>query len=147
MSTDWFWEGNVVNSLEKHFAAVGWIFVSKANTATRQAGVDLHMKKGDAELMIEAKGYPSTTYQRGPKQGMPKPTSPSTQARHWYAEAILCAMLRQHDHPNLIVAIAFPEKPVFTAIVERTKESLKKLDLRVLFVSEAGGVQLVGDPI
>jgi hypothetical protein len=147
MSTDWFWEGNVVNSLEKHFVDLGWVLEFKADTASRQAGVDLHLRKGHLELMIEAKGYPSTTYQRGTKQGLPKPTNPATQARHWYAEAILCAMLRQHDHPNLMVAIAFPENPVFTSIVERTKDSLHKLGLPVLFVSEAGGVQVIGGTI
>ena len=147
MSTDWFWEGNIVESLERHFRNLGWSIVSKANTASRQTGIDLHARIDEIDLIIEAKGYPSTTYQRGPKQGTPKPTSPSTQARHWFAQALVSAMLRQHDHPISIVAIAFPEKPVFKSLVKRTEESLKKLGLRVLFVSEKGDVHVIGDPI
>lgn len=147
MSTDWFWEGNVVETLEKHFKNLGWSIVCKADTASRQSGVDLHAKMGDTELLIEAKGYPSTTYQRGARQGRPKPTKPTTQARHWYAQALLCAMLMQNDHPSSIVAIAFPEFPVFTRMVDRTKESLQKLGLRVIFLSEGGIVRVIGDPL
>jgi hypothetical protein len=146
-STDWFWEGNVVDSLERHFENLGWFIVSKADTASRQSGIDLHVKKGDVELLIEAKGYPSDTYQRGAKQGAPKPTNPSTQARHWYAQALLSAMLRQHHYPTSIVAIAFPEFPVFTGLVERTKESLLRLDLRIIFLSETGRVWIIGNAI
>ncbi len=147
MSTDWFWEGNVVESLEKHFRDLGWSFVSKADTASRQAGVDLHMQKGGTELRIEAKGYPSEFYQRGPKQGMPKRTAPSTQARHWFSEALLCAILRQNDHPTSVVAIAFPEFPVFTNMANRTQDALEKLGLRVIFISETGDVRFIGNPI
>ncbi|MGE3466238.1 MAG: hypothetical protein AB7J13_04835 [Pyrinomonadaceae bacterium] len=147
MSNDWFWEGNVVESLEKHFRKLDWSFVSKADTATRQTGIDLHMRKGDIELRIEAKGYPSELYQRGPKQGTPKRTRPATQARHWYAEALLCSILRQNDHPTSIIAIAFPEFDVFTNLANRTGRALEKLGLRTIFVSETGDVRIVGDPI
>ena len=78
---------------------------------------------------------------------MPKPTNPSTQARHWYAEVVLCAMLRLHDHPSATVAIAFPEFPVFTSMVSRTQDSLRKLGLRVIFVTESGKIRVVGDLI
>src|SRR5687767_6766064 len=44
-STDWFWEGNVADSLGKYFVNLGWEFVSKADTASRAAGVDLHLRK------------------------------------------------------------------------------------------------------
>ncbi len=147
MSTDWFWEGNVVERLEEHFTNLGWVTFSKANTASREAGIDLHVQRDGVDLLIEAKGYPSINYQRGPNQGMLKRTNPSTQARHWYSEALLCAMLRQHEHPNAIVAIAFPEFPVFTNLVERTMESLNKLSLRVLFLSETGTLKVIGEPI
>src|SRR5688500_6308152 len=123
------------------------VSVSKADTESRQTGVDLHMKKDDLELMIEAKGYPSTTYQRGPKQGETKPPKPPNQARKWYSAALLCGMLKQEGHPNSVVAIAFPEKPSFLKLVERTKGSLKKLRLRVLFVTETGDIKVIGDPI
>jgi hypothetical protein len=146
-STEWFWEGNVVDRLEAYLKGCGWSTISKADTASRQSGVDLHAKKGDVELLIEAKGYPSTTYQRGINQGLPKPTNPATQARHWYAEALLCAMLRQHDHPNSIVAIAFPEFPVYVGLINRTEKSLKRLGVRVLLLAETGTVQLIGNPI
>lgn len=59
----------------------------------------------------------------------------------------MCSMLRQHEYSDAIVAIAFPEFPVFSNLVGRTEGALHKLGLRVLFVSEAGTVRIIGDPI
>lgn len=147
MNSDWFWEGHVVDSLEKQFRNLGWSTVSKADTASRRSGIDLHLRKGKVDLVVEAKGYPSTTYQRGPNQGMPKPTNPSTQARHWFAQALFCSILRQRDHPTSIIAMAFPEFPVFVNLAERTNDALKKLGIRIIFLTQDGTVRIIGDPI
>lgn len=47
MDKDWFWERNVVESLERHFINLGWTLVSEADTVSRQSGVDLHFQRAD----------------------------------------------------------------------------------------------------
>ena len=32
MTTDWFWEGNVVEALANHLSKEGWEIIKKANT-------------------------------------------------------------------------------------------------------------------
>jgi len=59
---DWFWEGNVVDALERALAESGWRIENKADTQSKQQGVDLLASKESRELFVEAKGYPSKEY-------------------------------------------------------------------------------------
>jgi hypothetical protein len=72
MSTDWYWEGNVVNTVVTHLQREGWTIRQIANTATREAGIDVYAIKPSRTLLVEVKGYPSTVYQRGEKIGQPQ---------------------------------------------------------------------------
>jgi hypothetical protein len=84
-------------------------------------------------------------YERGSKKGQPKRTNPATQARHWVAEALLTALLRQSESRELPVAIAFPEFAVYTRLIARIIVSLKALGLIVLLVQESGAVVILHD--
>ena len=112
---------------------------------TGQPGADIKARRADSVLIVEVKGYPSKTYERGPRKGQPKRTNPSTQARHWFAEALLTALLRQAENRQHHVAIAFPEFAVYTRLLTRVTESLKLLGLIVLLVQESGTVVIVQD--
>jgi hypothetical protein len=54
---------------------------------------------GRGELAIEVKGFPGRSYADPRKADQVKPTNPLTQARHWYAAAMLQAMLMRAQHP------------------------------------------------
>jgi hypothetical protein len=136
----WCWEGNVVGAVVKHLVADGWTIQSVADTATGQAGADIEARRGTELLIVEVKGYPSKTYERGAKQGQPKPTNPPTQARHWIAEALLTALLRQADGRATRVALAFPEFRVYRTILKRIAHACAKLELEILIVRESGEV-------
>ena len=120
----------------------GWIVERIADTETREAGVDIRARKNGEVLLVEVKGYPSKVYQRGEKQGQPKRTNPSTQARHWYSEVLFSAILRQAEYPIATVAIALPKFPVFTDLVRRTRHALAKLGITVYIVEESGAVKV-----
>jgi hypothetical protein len=89
----WYWEGNVQASVARFLVAAGWTIESAADTASRQRGIDLLATKEGRRLGVEVKGYPGTVYARGARAGQPKPTAPTTQARHWFAQALLTAVL------------------------------------------------------
>ncbi len=137
---EWFWEGNVVDVLIKHLKKLGWIIQKTANTSSRERGVDIWATRKDITLLIEAKGYPSKFYERGINQGKAKPTNPRTQARHWYSEALMTAILRQADNPKARVAIAVPEFEVFLNLISRTNQALSKLGIGVYIVNKSGVV-------
>lgn len=140
MSNEWFWEGNVVKTVCIYLQQQGWTIEKTADTESREAGVDIQASKDGEVLLVEIKGYPSTVYQRGAKKGLPKITNPSTQARHWYSEVLLSALLRQSANPTATVAIAFPEFPVFTGLVRRTRQALARLGIVIYLVKESGEI-------
>lgn len=144
MTDDWFWEGNVVNAIAKHVTDAGWTIEAMADTASGQTGPDIRARKNDSLPIVEVKGYPSRFYERGTKKGQPKPTNPATQAKHWFAEALLTAIRRQTANGRCGVAIAFPDFPLYAKLLRETRDALAKLDIAVFIVHESGAVALHG---
>lgn len=140
MNEEWFWEGNIAKAVYAHLVAEGWQIEHFANTETREAGVDIEARKADRILLVEIKGFPSKFYRRGKNAGEKKPTNPSTQARHWYAEVLLSSMLRQGQYPKAEVVIAFPDHPTYKKLVNGTRKALITLGISVYCVEENGAV-------
>lgn len=138
----WCWEGNVVRAIATHLTTQGWTIDAVANTATGEPGVDVKASRSDLVLLVEVKGYPSKFYERGVNAGRPKKTTPPTQARHWLAEALLAALLRQSKEDRAQVAIAFPKFDVYTRLLARIDQSIRQLGLMVLLVTESGTVEV-----
>lgn len=141
MSTEWCCESSVVESVVRHLKQQGWTIESIANTETRARGADIRASRDGETLIVEAKGYPSTVYARGENKGKPKPTKPGVQARHWYAQVLFDAILRQSQYPSAQVFIALPDFPVFTNFITRTRFALRKLGIGVYVVREKGAVE------
>jgi hypothetical protein len=123
--------------------AEGWSIKRTANTESRESGVDIRAQKEDEILLVEVKGYPSKVYERGVNQGQPKRTNPSTQARHWYGEVLLSAILRQGGSPQATVAIALPKFTVYTNLIQRTQHALSKMGVEVFVIDESGVVSTI----
>ncbi|WP_370327570.1 hypothetical protein [Euzebya sp.] len=136
----WDWEGNVQAVLVQHLRGDGWTVISAADTESGQQGVDVHARRSGQDLFIEVKGFPSSTYVRGPKRGEPKPTRPAVQARHWYAGALLSAVLLRDAHPDARVGMCFPDAQTYRRLVARSRRSLGDLAIEVWWVGEDGGV-------
>lgn len=136
----WFWEGNVQAAFAQYLESRGWMIESISDTASRQQGADILASKDGQRLVAEVKGYPSDRYARGPRAGQPKPTNPATQARHWYAGALLTASLARDASPESQVVMVFPGFDTFRSLVERTRGTLEAARIGVFFVLENGWV-------
>jgi hypothetical protein len=136
----WSWEGNVVCAVCDFLKSTGWTIEDVADTERGQAGADIKARRGNQVLIVEVKGYPSKFYERGSRAGHLKRTNPANQARHWVAEALMTAVLRQSESRADEVAIAFPEFPVYTKLLARLGDCIGKLSLHVLIVKESGAV-------
>jgi hypothetical protein len=143
MERPWCWEGNVQDTLASWLQHQGWVVRATADTAAREPGIDLLAEVGNRWLAVEVKGYPSTTYERGSKQGMPKPTQPANQARQWFSHALLGMMLLRDRRPDAEIALAFPRFGTYENLVARTHLSFGMLGFGVYFVDEDGQVELV----
>ena len=57
VTADWYWEGNVVDAIARFLAQEGWTIVSKADTHSKERGVDIQASRDGKTLLLEAKGY------------------------------------------------------------------------------------------
>jgi len=141
----WCWEGNVVCAVATFLMVRGWTIEGIADTEKGEAGADIKAKRHGEILIVEVKGYPSKVYERGSRTGQPKRTNPATQARHWVAEALLTAILRQAESKVDQVALAFPDFPVYRNLLARLRDCFGRLGLQLLLVRESGDVSIVID--
>ena len=144
VTTDWYWEGNVVDAIARSLEGQGWSIVAKADTHSKERGVDIQARKGDEALLVEAKGFPSRNYRDPRRAAEVKPTNPNNQAQQWYSHALLKVMLLQTKYPGAVVALGFPDFPRYRALFEETRGGLAKLGVALLLVKESGHVETWG---
>lgn len=144
VTSDWFWEGNVVEAIARTLLQDGWTIVGKADTHSKARGVDIHAIQNGRTLLVEAKGYPYKSYRDPRRSGEVKPTNPTNQAQQWYSHALLKVMRLQTKHPNAVVALGFPDFPRYRALFEETRGCLIKLGVVMLTVRADGSVETWG---
>ncbi|QIG44474.1 hypothetical protein G5V58_18305 [Nocardioides anomalus] len=141
---EWHTEANVQASLVTALAADGWRILSVANTTTKERGIDV-IASGDGRTAgVEVKGFPSRNYADPARAGEVKRTSPSTQAGHWYSQAVLAAMRLRGREPQWSSVIALPDFARYRDLYQETAGSLSAAQIEVWWVSEAGTVERDG---
>jgi hypothetical protein len=138
---DWFWEGNVVAAIVRFLRAEGWRVEWISDTATKEQGDDIRAIRDGRTLRVEVKGWPTIGYADPARAAEVKRTRPSTQAGHWYSQALLHVVRDLGKHPGDLVAIALPDWPRFRNLVAETEAPLRQLGVSVLFVREDGSVE------
>ena len=137
---EWHTEANVQASLVTALAGAGWRILSVANTATKEHGIDVIASCDGQTVGIEVKGFPSRGYADPARAGEVKRTSPSTQAGHWYSQAVLAAMRLRGKEPTWHNVIALPDFPRYRDLHDETAGSLAAAQIQVWWVDEAGAV-------
>lgn len=140
---EWHWEGNIQAAMVSYLASERWAIKSVANTAAREHGVDILADKDGHRIAVEVKGYPSLYYVRGPKQGERKKTAPPLQARVWYSDLLLSTMLLLNEGKHDQVVMCLPAVGTYESLVDRTKQSLERLGVVVVFVDDRDAVSTI----
>ena len=128
----WYWEGHVQSEIVKFLKASGASVQSQADTATREHGKDIvAIERDGATLWVSVKGYPES--------------SANTQARHWFAGALLDLALYRAENDKARLAVGFPAGfTTYENLVKRTKATLDFLGCHVFWVSQNGEVKREG---
>jgi Holliday junction resolvase-like predicted endonuclease len=121
-------------------AAEGWRILSVANTATKEHGIDVIASKEGQTVGVEVKGFPSRTYADPARSGESKRSSPTTQASHWYSQAVLAAMKLRGKEPAWRSVIALPDFPRYRDLHRQTRGSLEAAGIQVWWINEAGAL-------
>lgn len=133
-------EATVQSFVVSHLVSQGWQIQRVADTASKEQGIDILAARDGHVLAVEVKGFPGTAYADPRRSGETKKAAPATQARVWFAQAILKAMLTRSDHPGYDLAIALPEAPTYRSLHQRTRTSLDRLGITIMFVTNEGHV-------
>lgn len=141
LAGEWHTEANVQAALVTALAGDGWRILSVANTATKERGVDVIASLDDSIIGVEVKGYPSRGYADPARAGEVKPTRPSTQAGHWYTQAVLAAMRLRSREPQWRSVIALPDFQRFRDLHTETSGSLAAAQIEVWWVDRTGTVR------
>ncbi|WP_107767029.1 hypothetical protein [Nocardioides terrigena] len=140
LAGEWHTEANVQASLVTALAAEGWRILSVANTATKEHGIDVIAARNGQTVGVEVKGFPSRGYADPARAGELKRTSPSTQAGHWYSQAVLAAMRLRGKEPTWGSVIALPDFPRYRDLHAETAGSLAAAQIDVWWVDQTGAV-------
>jgi Holliday junction resolvase-like predicted endonuclease len=143
-SEEWHTEANIQAAVVTALASDGWRILSVANTATKEHCVDVIASRGGETVGVEVKGFPSRGYADPARAHETKRTAPSTQAGHWYAQAVLAAMRLRGKEPTWRSVIALPDFSRYRALHEETAGSLAAAQIGVWWVDEVGAVDRNG---
>lgn len=139
---EWHTEANVQAAVVASLAAAGWRVLSVANTATKERGIDVVATSGGTTAGVEVKGYPSRNYADPARAGETKRTAPSTQAGHWFAQAVLAAMRLRGKQPEWRSIIALPDFSRYRDLYADTVGSLNAATIEIWWVQEDGTVSI-----
>lgn len=139
---EWHTEANVQAALVTALAGKGWRILSVANTATKEHGIDVIAARDGRTVGVEVKGFPSRNYADPARAREAKRTIPSTQAGHWYSQAVLAAMRLRGKEPDWGSVIALPDFPRYRTLHAETEGSLAAAQIEVWWVDQTGAVDL-----
>jgi Holliday junction resolvase-like predicted endonuclease len=122
-------------------ATEGWRILAVANTATKEHGIDVVASRGGQTIGIEVKGFPSRQYADPSRAHETKRTSPSTQAAHWYSQAVLAAMRLRGKEPAWRSIIAPPDFPRYRGLHAETVNSLAAAQIEVWWIDQQGKLE------
>lgn len=127
-SKPWYWEGHVQAEIVRFLMASNVTIQSEANTATREQGIDIEAIDIDGlPLWVSVKGFPEK--------------SSNTQARHWFAGALLDLALYKDKNPTARLALGLPSGfATYESLVKRVRSTLAFFGCNIFWVTEHGKV-------
>lgn len=129
----WFGEGNVQQVVVEYLRKADYRIVRFADTATRQPGRDIEAESKIGPLWVTVKGYPEGTDR----------TRPSTQAGHWFKQALFDIVAWRGEDQTVELALALPDFPRYRDLAMRVAWLQPVARFSLIWVMEDGTVEVV----
>jgi len=126
----WFWEGNVQSQVVNYLSSLNFQIRSVADTVSHQQGIDIIAEKEGKQLWVSAKGFPKGT----------EKTHPSTEAGHWFKEAIFDIIEYREQNETVLLAVALPDYPRYHSLAEKISWLKPAANFIYFWVRENGEV-------
>jgi hypothetical protein len=131
---NWLWEGNVQSQVVRFLAGQGYNIMSVADTASRQREKDIEAEKNGNPVRISVKGYPAGTAK----------THPSTQAGHWFKQAVFDILEYRGENPEAELGLAIPDYPRYRSLADKIHWLHPVAKFTYYWVQESGDVIVEG---
>ena len=139
-ASGWPWEGNVQAVFVSVLRTHGWAIHSVADTATKARGVDVLAAKPNRRLGAEVKGFPSVGYADPRRAAETKRTQPSTQAGHWFSQALFKAMMLLDSHPGHESLMVLPDFSRYRDLGIRTRTGRAAAGVHLVLLTPDGAM-------
>ena len=126
----WFWEGNVQSRMVTYLTSQQYHIRSVTDTASHQQGIDIVAEKNGKHLWVSVKGYPEGTDR----------TNPSTQAGHWFKQAIFDIIEYRGRDEGISLGLAMPDYPRYRSLAQRIAWFKPVANFSYYWVQESGEV-------
>ncbi len=127
---NWFWEGNVQSQVVRFLSGQGYNIMSVADTASRQRGKDIEAEKNGKAVWVSVKGFPEGT----------KKTPPSTQAGHWFKQAVFDILEYRGEDPSAELGLALPDFPRYRNLEKKIRWLQPVAKFTYCWVQETGNI-------
>ena len=126
----WYWEGSVQDKIVRFLESQGHTVHSTSDTATRQQGKDIIAADAHGRTVwVTVKGFPEM--------------SKNTQARHWFAGALLDLARYKDESEDALLAMGLPQGfSTYEGLLRRTQSVRRFLRYVVYWVRPDGTVVL-----
>ncbi len=126
----WNWEGNVQYSVIEYLKTNGYSITRFSNTKSHEKGKDIEAYSRSGTLWVTVKGYPKGTTQ----------THPSTQAGHWFKQALFDVVSWRGEDPKATIAVALPDYERYRNLVGKISWLQPVVRFSILWVKNDNSV-------
>jgi len=115
-----------------HLRTEGYTILRAADTASKEQGKDIEAQGNGDTIWITVKGYPN---------GTPR-TRPSTQAGHWFKQAVFDILAWRGESAGARLGLALPDFPRYRKLAEKVAWLKPVARFTYIWVSEDGSVKV-----
>lgn len=127
---NWFWEGNVQTLVIHYLLSENYELLFAANTASREQGKDIVAERNGKTLWVTVKGFPLGTER----------TKPSTQAGHWFKQAVFDILQYRGESKENELGIALPDYHRYRSLAQKVSWIKPLADFAYFWVRESGEI-------
>jgi len=128
----WFWEGNIQSFVCQYLKTQKYDIIRSADTKRREAGKDIEAKKNALPCWVTVKGYPKGTQK----------TRPSTQAGHWFKQALFDVISWRWENKNAEIIFALPDYPRYRKLSEKVIWLQPIVRFSIFWVRRDGNIEV-----
>lgn len=127
----WFWEGHIQDRVAEYLREKGYRISRLADTARYEPGKDIEAEGDSGPLWVTVKGYPKGTSR----------TPPTTQAGHWFKNALFDIIVWRGESPDAKLAMALPDFPKYRKLTKKVTWFQSVANFFYIWVQEDGSVE------